>query len=88
MKKKLRKIMVRNHQFLWRYTQDNANLSTLLVQREGKPVWRWRIRFHTQDTWTGGNPLNEGIAVTREGEAIELNLNRPGHVGEIIQYLL
>lgn len=70
MKKKLRKIVVHNLEFEWHYQQCVQHLpnhtSRLVIFRKADDV-NIEIFFFTEDTWIGGNPLNEGLPVIKEG---------------------
>lgn len=92
MKNKLRKIKVQGQIFLWyyqkyvRYSPPQQSISRLYAFNEnGLTI---EIFFLTQDTWTGGNPLNEGVMVVNGNEEIHINLNRPRFVAELLELVL
>lgn len=91
MGKKIKKIVVNDQTFFWYYQQYVRHLphhtSRLLIFNKANQT-HIEVFFHTEDTWTGGNPLNEGLLVVKGEERYILNLNQPKYVSELIDILL
>lgn len=49
---------------------------------------RIEVFFHTHDTWTGGNPLNEGLPFIKDGKREIVNFNQPKFVAELLELII
>ncbi|MFB6366320.1 hypothetical protein ACFCP7_20065 [Paenibacillus elgii] len=89
MRKTMRKIVVRNRTYFWNHkgNRDFVCHSTLTLCTENRKL-RIILNFKTHDTFTAGNPLNEGLFMTRGEENIVINLNQPRFAAEMLQYVL
>ena len=87
MKSKLRQITVNNRVFSWRYQPHAQNVSRLLIFNHENNICI-EVFFHTEANWTGGNPLNEGISVIKNGQREILNLNKPKFIAELLMLIL
>jgi|GEM_PF-2522997 hypothetical protein len=92
MKSKLRQITVNHCVFSWRYQphrryQHTQNVSRLLIFNHENNICI-EVFFHIEASWTGGNPLNEGIPVIKNGQREILNLNKPKFIAELLMLIL
>ncbi len=90
MKRKLRRMTVRDTAFLWRFHSrwDQCFLSHLIFLQESNLRNKITVCFQTRDTLTAGSPLNEGLPVVKDGQEIALNLNRPRDAAALLAFLL
>jgi len=91
MKKKLRKIVVNNLEFLYalgnRYNKENAtNILTVKVYLSGQKHTPLIIKFLTIDDYYIGQPLNSGIELENRNinKPENVNLNQPFYIGQLI----
>ncbi|MNC34546.1 hypothetical protein D3C75_829830 [compost metagenome] len=85
----MRKIVVEGNIYYWQFrgVKGDVSKSALTVISENKVI-RLVIHFSTRDTYTAGNPLNEGLPMIKMDEKYLINLNQPRYVAEIVQYIL
>ena len=85
--KKLRKLIVNTKEFLWKcnFSRGEVCKSTLTIYltKEAKII----IMFFARDTFTCGNPFNEGFPMLKNNEVVQINLNCPKYAAELIDYL-
>lgn len=85
----MRKIVVNGNTYFWSYrgVKGDVSKSTLTVISDNKAI-RYMFHFSTRDTYTAGNPLNEGLPMIKENEKFLINLNQPKYVAQILQSIL
>ncbi len=92
MKKKVRKIVVNNICYYWRYSEKSIS---------NHQYWKARILifsevnhlhiecfFKTNRNIFGGCHLNWGFLAEKNGNEVELNFNHPSFIAELITFLL
>lgn len=85
--RKFRKIVVDTVEYKWLFRYDDyeyINNPYLLIVKTIFPEETWRIYFMTADHFL----LNSGFPAIFQGTAVEINLNRPFYVAQIIQYCM
>lgn len=86
--RKFRKIVVDDVTFRWLFRYDDYDYiypSYLLFLPAGIPRAEIRIVFRgVQDKF----PLNEGLTAVKNGKYLQINLNQPGYVAELLRYCL
>ena len=91
MKQKFRKITVKNLKFLWCFSEKWMGKywqSYLTIKLETDKQAQVIIKYLSEDTYICSNPLNTGLPVRKNQEELELNLNKPKFIAEILSYLL
>ncbi len=90
MKNKLRNLIVNGQKLFWCYQpyirHFSEHTSRLIAFNKDDNI-KIEIFFCTEDNWLGGNPLNEGLPVIKNGEREKLSFNRPKFVSELLQML-
>jgi hypothetical protein len=91
MENKLRKIVVRGQTYQWRYVPYVRHLphhpSRLLIFSKETHVCI-EVFFHTHDTWTGDNPLNVGLPLSKDGQCEILCFNQPKFVSTLLELIM
>lgn len=84
----MRDIIVKDVPYKWKFSSSRGDICHSLVTIFSKDKQtRAIIRFRTIDTFTAGNPLNEGMPMNKEGNRQLVNLNCPRYIAELISYL-
>lgn len=86
--RQFRKIVVDGAAFRWLFRYDDYDYiypSYLLFLPAGSPRAEIRVVFRgVQDKF----PLNEGLAAIKDGEPVQINLNQPRYVAELLRHCL
>lgn len=86
----LRKIVIQEKEYLWKYTFDDydyENDSHLVIKdsnKDGKLI----IYFRTGKWDFGYCPFNRGVPAIYHGEPVVINLNQPRFIAEIFAYVM
>jgi hypothetical protein len=99
MKKKLRTLRMGDDEYLWRCTQafeeteeaadPYSAVTTLAVYSGQAERCKLVVNFHGPVDAMTGNPLFTGEPLRLGSkESVRMNLNRPGHVQQVLEYVL
>jgi len=87
---KLRKIVVNDQEWLWKYSFDDYDYQndSFLVAKSADKKGKLVIYFTTYKWEYGYCPFNKGVEAVFQNQPVIINLNQPRFISEIIAFAL